>query len=119
MGVEHAQPEKGRKLVIDMAVAQQNWYWRKFRTQARRKPRMGCVSFAQLYFPGGVIEGEVQRAAWRQRKSLNFNLAISHSGLERRNGASGTIKAAHEVLLEMGEKTAPAPRTLDKLTSEV
>ncbi len=50
--------------------------------------RMGCVSFAQLYFLGGVINKEnFQRARMAAaQKTGNFNLAIPYSGLERCNG---------------------------------
>ncbi|XNM54652.1 hypothetical protein ACLK1Z_14460 [Escherichia coli] len=49
---------------------------------------MGCVSFAQLYFHGGVINKEnFQRARMAAaQKTGNVNLAISNSGLERGNG---------------------------------
>ncbi len=66
---------------------------------------MGCVSFAQLYFPGGSsIKRIFSALAWRQHKNWNFNLAIPYSGLERGNGRFRYLKAAHEVLMEMGEK---------------
>jgi len=73
MGVEHTQPEKGRKLVIDIG--------------------------------GGSTE-----LAWQYRIQ-GWNVAL---------GASGTIKAAHEVLLAMGEKDGfITPERLTLLTDEV
>ncbi len=50
--------------------------------------RMGCVSFAQLYFPGGVINKEnFQRARMAAAQKLEtLTPAISNSGLERGNG---------------------------------
>ncbi len=66
---------------------------------------MGCVSFAQLYFPGGVsIKRIFSALAWRQHKNWKRYLAISNSGLERGNGRFRYHKTAHEVLMEMGEK---------------
>lgn len=83
---------------------------------------MGCVSFAQMYFPGGTITREnFQRARMaavqklenppRQYRIQGWNVAL---------GASGTIKAAHEVLLAMGEKDGfITPERLTLLTDEV
>ncbi|MBT0647099.1 exopolyphosphatase, partial [Escherichia coli] len=84
--------------------------------------RMGCVSFAQMYFPGGVITREnfqrarmaavqkLEKLAWQYRIQ-GWNVAL---------GASGSIKAAHEVLLAMGEKDGfITPERLVKLTEEV
>jgi exopolyphosphatase/guanosine-5'-triphosphate,3'-diphosphate pyrophosphatase len=84
--------------------------------------RMGCVSFAQMYFPGGVINREnfqrARMAAAQKLETLTWQFRIQ--GWNVAMGASGTIKAAHEVLLEMGEKDGfITPERLDKLTSEV
>lgn len=75
--------------------------------------RMGCVSFAQMYFPRGVINREnfqrARMAAAQKLETLTRQFRIQ--GWNVALGASGTIKAAHEVLLEMGEKTVLSPRT--------
>lgn len=64
MGVEHTQPEKGRKLVIDIGGGSTELViGENFEPILVESRRMGCVSFAQLYFPGGVINKEnFQRA---------------------------------------------------------
>lgn len=84
--------------------------------------RVGCVSFAQMYFPRGVINREnfqrARMAAAQKLETLTWQFRIQ--GWNVALGASGTIKAAHEVLLEMGEKDGfITPERLDKLTSEV
>ncbi|EBH5028709.1 exopolyphosphatase [Salmonella enterica] len=89
MGVEHTQPEKGRKLVIDI---------------------------------GGVINKEnfqrARMAAAQKLETLTWQYRIQ--GWNVAMGASGTIKAAHEVLLALGEKDGfITPERLDKLKSEV
>ena len=49
--------------------------------------RMGCVSFAQMYFPGGVITRETSSArAWPPYKTGKSGPAIPYSGLERGAG---------------------------------
>ncbi len=46
-----------------MAAGQQSWSLAKTSNPVVESRRMGCVSFAQLYFPGGVINKEnFQRA---------------------------------------------------------
>ena len=90
MGVEHTQPEKGRKLVIDIG--------------------------------GGTINAEnFQRArvaATQKLETLAWQFRIQ--GWDVALGASGTIKAAHEVLLALGEKDGSiTPERLKKLIAEV
>lgn len=59
MGVEHTQPEKGRKLVIDIGGGSTELViGENFEPILVESRRMGCVSFAQLYFHGGVINKE-------------------------------------------------------------
>ncbi|MSE18050.1 exopolyphosphatase, partial [Pantoea agglomerans] len=64
MGVEHTQPEKGRKLVIDIGGGSTELViGEDFEPQLVESRRMGCVSFAQLYFPKGEISRENFRRA--------------------------------------------------------
>ncbi|KAA1352953.1 exopolyphosphatase, partial [Escherichia coli] len=123
MGVEHTQPEKGRKLVIDIGGGSTELViGEDFEPRLVESRRMGCVSFAQMYFPGGVITREnFQRARMAAVQKLE-NLAWQYriQGWNVALGASGSIKAAHEVLLAMGEKDGfITPERLVKLTEEV
>lgn len=123
MGVEHTQPEKGRKLVIDIGGGSTELViGENFEPRLVESRRMGCVSFAQLYFPGGVINKEnfqrARMAAAQKLETLTWQYRIQ--GWNVAMGASGTIKAAHEVLLALGEKDGfITPERLDKLKSEV
>lgn len=123
MGVEHTQPEKGRKLVIDIGGGSTEMViGEDFEAQLVESRRMGCVSFAQLYFVNGEINAtnfsrarlaarqKLETLAWQYRLH-GWNVAL---------GASGTIKAAHEVLLESGEKDGLiTPERLEKLVDMV
>ena len=64
MGVEHTQPERGRKLVIDIGGGSTELViGEDFEPRLVESRRMGCVSFSQIYFPGGAINKEnFQRA---------------------------------------------------------
>lgn len=123
MGVEHTQPEKGRKLVIDIGGGSTELViGEDFEPKLVESRRMGCVSFAQLYFPGGTINAEnFQRArvaATQKLETLAWQFRIQ--GWDVALGASGTIKAAHEVLLALGEKDGSiTPERLKKLIAEV
>jgi exopolyphosphatase/guanosine-5'-triphosphate,3'-diphosphate pyrophosphatase len=83
---------------------------------------MGCVSFAQLYFPKGEISRENFRrarlAAAQKLETLAWQYRLH--GWQYALGASGTIKAACEVLLAMDEKEKLiTPERLEKLYDEV
>ncbi|MCL5498877.1 exopolyphosphatase [Escherichia coli] len=123
MGVEHTQPEKGRKLVIDIGGGSTELViGEDFEPKLVESRRMGCVSFAQLYFPGGTINAEnFQRArvaATQKLETLTWQFRIQ--GWDVALGASGSIKAAHEVLLALGEKDGSiTPERLKKLVAEV
>ncbi len=123
MGVEHTQPEKGRKLVIDIGGGSTELViGEDFEPKLVESRRMGCVSFAQMYFPGGTINGENFRrariSATQKLESLAWQFRIQ--GWNVALGASGSIKAAHEVLIASGEKDGfITPERLEKLVEEV
>ncbi|MCX3068820.1 exopolyphosphatase [Providencia stuartii] len=107
MGVEHTQPEKGRKLVIDIGGGSTELViGEKFEPLLIDSRRMGCVSFARNYFPNETITADNFNRAYltaclkleqtaTKFKRMHWDVAM---------GASGTIKAAHAVIVEMGER---------------
>ncbi|ALV91415.1 MULTISPECIES: exopolyphosphatase [Pantoea] len=123
MGVEHTQPEKGRKLVIDIGGGSTELViGEDFEPQLVESRRMGCVSFANLYFPKGEISPENFRRARLSAAQKLETMAWQYRlhGWQYALGASGSIKAACEVLLAMGEKEKLiTPETLEMLVTEV
>ncbi|RWR00808.1 exopolyphosphatase [[Pantoea] beijingensis] len=123
MGVEHTQPEKGRKLVIDIGGGSTELViGEDFEPRLVESRRMGCVSFAHLYFADDVISKENFRrarlAAAQKLETLAWQYRLL--GWQFALGASGTIKAACEVLLAMGEKDKLiTPERLERLYDEV
>lgn len=123
MGVEHTQPEKGRKLVIDIGGGSTEMViGEDFEPLLVESRRMGCVSFAQQFFPGGEIsKNNFRRARLAAAQKLE-NLAWQYriQGWQYALGASGTIKATYEVLVEMGEKDGLiTPERLEMLVENV
>ncbi len=99
MGVEHTQPERGRKLVIDIGGGSTELViGEDFEPRTVESRRMGCVSFSQAYFlaalsikrtssaraGGGAETGDAGRQQFRIQ---GWTVAL---------GASGTIKAAQK-----------------------
>ncbi|WNN43301.1 MULTISPECIES: exopolyphosphatase [Winslowiella] len=123
MGVEHTQPEKGRKLVIDIGGGSTELViGEDFEPKLVESRRMGCVSFANLYFPQREISKENFRrarlAAAQKLETLAWQYRLL--GWQFALGASGTIKAACEVLQAMGEKDKLiTPERLEMLYDEV
>lgn len=107
LGVAHTQPEKDRRLIIDIGGGSTELVIGEgFETILTESRRMGCVSFTQLFFPDHEINrkrfAQAQLAAEQRLEKISWQ--YQHQGWQVAYGASGTIKSIHNVLKEMGKK---------------
>lgn len=107
MGVAHTQPEKGRKLVIDIGGGSTELViGEDFDTILAESRRMGCVSFSRLFFPNEEINKShflrARLAAAQKLETLAWQYRLQ--GWQHAMGASGTIKAVHEILVHSGAR---------------
>lgn len=104
-GVSHTQPEKGRKLVVDIGGGSTEMTIGDDFTPLRAESRsMGCVSFAKHFFPKGQLNKSLFDAAYRDACDKIADLRVDYQTLGWQNvlGSSGTIKTVHKVLLVNG-----------------
>ncbi len=123
MGVEHTQPEGESKLVVDIGGGSTELIiGENFTPQLLESRRMGCVSFAQTFFPQQKISKEnffrARLAAAQKVETLTWE--FRHHGWQSAVGSSGTIKAVYSVInsLNANAKTI-TPEYLNGLTEHV
>lgn len=104
-GVSHTQPEKGRKLVVDIGGGSTEMTIGDDFTPVRAESRhMGCVSFAKRFFPQGELSEERFQAAYQlaMEKLEDLETEYRELGWKHVLGSSGTIKTVSKVLMANG-----------------
>lgn len=104
-GVSHTQPEKGRKLVVDIGGGSTEITIGDNFVPIRAESRhMGCVSFAKRFFPNGELTIDRFDSAYQlaMEKIEDLMWEYKELGWEHALGSSGTIKTVHQVLLANG-----------------
>lgn len=104
-GVSHTQPEKGRKLVVDIGGGSTEMTIGDDFTPIRAESRhMGCVSFAKRFFPQGELSEARFQSAYQlaMEKLEDLETEYCSLGWQHVLGSSGTIKTVSKVLISNG-----------------
>ena len=107
LGVAHTQPEKGRRLIIDIGGGSTELVIGDgFSTVLTESRPMGCVIFTQRFFPDHNISRErfIQAQLTAEQYLEQISGQYRTQGWEAAFGASGTIKSIYNILKESGKK---------------
>lgn len=118
MGVAHTQPEMGKKLVIDIGGGSTELIIGEgFEPFIVESIDMGCVSFANRYFPNGEITRKgFNNAVMAAMQNLEIYVwRYKRLGWDYALGTSGTIKAVNQILFAIEDFNGLL--TLDMLKS--
>ncbi|WMY94702.1 MAG: exopolyphosphatase [Arsenophonus sp.] len=105
MGVEYTQPEKGKKLVIDVGGGSTEFIiGENFKPLLMESKKIGCINFSRQFFiDNRMNKTNFERAYCLTRKKIE-NVAYEYQkiGWDFVFGSSGTIKIIHAVLHHLG-----------------
>jgi exopolyphosphatase/guanosine-5'-triphosphate,3'-diphosphate pyrophosphatase len=103
LGVSHTLPDDGRgRLVVDIGGGSTECILgRGFEILDAHSLHMGCVGYAQRYFPGGRIDKKAMDAAVlaARRELQTLQHRFAQLGWDEAVGSSGTIRAARDVII--------------------
>lgn len=106
LGVSHSLPShEGKRLVFDVGGGSTEFIiGEKFEPLLTESLHMGCVSYMERFFPDGAItEWNFFRAVMAVRRELvAIEAAYRETGWEQVVGASGTVKAVRNAIVESG-----------------
>ncbi|MDH2019650.1 exopolyphosphatase [Acinetobacter ursingii] len=105
LGVSHTMANGGRRLVIDIGGGSTELIiGEEFEPIQTESLQMGCVAYTKAFFPEGDISPKIfDKAVTAARKELS---AIANTykaeGWDTVVGSSGTIKAAKQIMVNLG-----------------
>ncbi len=106
LGVAHSTPSEGRRLVVDIGGGSTEVIIGEGFTATRLESLyMGCVSVSEKYFDGGIVNEKRMKKA-RTAAQLELAPLVSRFGPSEWDmafGASGTMRAVAEVLVQRGD----------------
>ncbi|MFC0180333.1 Ppx/GppA phosphatase family protein [Thorsellia kenyensis] len=116
MGVAHTQPEKGKKLVVDIGGGSTEIIIGEgFSPLTLESVNIGCVSFYNRFFETDKINAKIfdKAVIMAQQQIDSIAWRYHRIGWENALGTSGTIKSVHQILMILGDFDGLI--TLDKL----
>jgi exopolyphosphatase / guanosine-5'-triphosphate,3'-diphosphate pyrophosphatase len=123
LGVAHGLPlSQENRLVIDIGGGSTEFIIGNGLSSLRLESLyMGCVSYSQLYFPGGKINRQnLRQAELAARLEMQAITSDYHGQWKHALGSSGTAKVINEVLLLTGYSQNGITREgLDKLRAHM
>ena len=118
-GVAHSSPQRGdRLLVVDIGGGSTELIVGEgFLPRELFSLQMGCVSITRRFFPDGRMTGKrLKKARFAARMELEPVIAsLRASSWQEAIGASGTVRAAAEVIAAQGGKNGQSGLTLKGL----
>lgn len=106
LGVSHTVADDGgKRLVVDIGGGSTEFIiGERFEPLELESLHMGCVSFTQRHFPGGVISAEAfdNAVAAARQELLNIETNFKRCGWSNVVGSSGTIRAAEQAIIAQG-----------------
>ncbi|WP_419205994.1 exopolyphosphatase [Photobacterium leiognathi] len=125
LGVAHTQPDKGKKLIIDIGGGSTELViGEEFDTHILYSKHMGCVSYNKQFFANGKLSHKNIAAAQLAARQKLESIASKYLdiGWDKTLGSSGTIKAIREVLIAQGHSdgvitSTRLKRLLDDITA--
>ena len=125
LGVSHTMVNSGRRLVIDIGGGSTELIiGEEFEPIHTESLQMGCVAFTKAFFVDGEInQKSFDKAVVAARKELSgIANTYKEAGWDTVVGSSGTIKACHQITVNMGwsnEKEELTRDGLDKLKEKL
>lgn len=123
LGVAHTQPQAESMLVVDIGGGSTELIIGKgFDAELVNSKQMGCVSYTERFFSKNKLSKKkfAQAILAAEQKLESIASKYRKKGWQQAFGASGTIKAIHEVLLGLGyEDGVITPERLHKLVDKL
>lgn len=123
LGVSHSLPSlDGKRLVFDIGGGSTEFIiGERFEPLLTESLHMGCVAYRERFFPNGAIsEWNFFRAVMAVRRELvAIEAAYREMGWDQVVGASGTVKAVHNAIVESGIGDGITRQNVEKLLEKV
>ncbi len=105
LGVAHTLADDDARLVVDIGGGSTEFIiGERFEPRLMESLHMGCVSYAERFFPGGKITRKAFDSAYfsAYREVLNIRSAFRRLGWSNAVGSSGTLRSQENIIAAQG-----------------